>query len=239
MEENKKSNKGLIITIVCLIVLLLVLIGYVVSEKVLFNRLDAKNNTTTTTKETEKISDDISYPKENDEDVKMDINLESIVETRIKEKNNENIKYTDSDIYLDINCSDFDEESNTCFYYNIKINDSIEVKDIYATAHLIANNKFIIIQDSYTFATRGNGIIGIYDYYGNELHEVHDTIFEYQLPSEDFVQQKTVKIKDNKLYYLKPSKDKLDVVEFRYIDLDNNFDDVLIQKFYARTTQQR
>ena len=225
MEENKKSNKGLIITIVCLIVLLLVLIGYVVSEKVLFNRLDAKNNTTTTTKETEKISDDISYPKENDEDVKMDINLESIV--------NENIKYTDSDIYLDINCSDFDEESNTCFYYNIKINDSIEVKDIYATAHLIANNKFIIIQDSYTFATRGNGIIGIYDYYGNELHEVHDTIFEYQLPSEDFVQQKTVKIKDNKLYYLKPSKDKLDVVEFRYIDLDNNFDDVLIQ------TQQR
>ena len=48
MEENKKSNKGLIITIVCLIVLLAVALGYIVYEKALSDSLSKKNSTNTT-----------------------------------------------------------------------------------------------------------------------------------------------------------------------------------------------
>ena len=158
--------------------------------------------------------------------------------------NYKNIEYKQNGLNLKIDCSKFTEEIG-CHSYDLTINNKKVLEDVNNYLYLLATEKYLIIQDSKDFLSTGN--IYIFDYDGKKIKTIEDTTNEYVLINnidkiinsfeESDRKNSRIKISDNKLYYLKNTEYGL--AEFRYIDLDTDLEDNLIEKVYAYTSQQQ
>lgn len=193
--------------------------------------------------------EELDFPKNNDGNILLEGLVQDIMLLNDENKNYENtnyknIEYKQNDINLKIDCSKFTEEMG-CHSYNLTINNKKILENNDSYTYLLATEKYIIIQESKDFFATGN--IYIFDYNGKKLKTIENTTNEYVLINnidkiinsfeESDRKNSRIKISDNKLYFLKDIR--YGIAEFRYIDLDTNLEDNLIEQVYAFTSQQQ
>lgn len=193
--------------------------------------------------------EEIDFPKNNDNNVLLEGLIHDIMS--LNEDNNDyentnykNIEYQQNEINLKIDCSKFTEEMG-CQSYDLTINNKKILENNDSYTYLLVTSKHIIIQESKDFLATGN--IYIFDYNGKKLKTIENTANEYVLIKnidkiinsyeENDRKNSRIKISDNKLYFLKDIG--YGIAEFRYIDLNTNLEDKLIEKVYAFTSQQQ
>ena len=194
--------------------------------------------------------EELAFPATNDNTVLLDGFIREIMYQNddnidYENRNYKNIEYKKDNINLKIDCNNFSEPMEYCYSYDLIINNKKVLEDGNNYLYLLATKKYLIIQESKDFLATGN--IYIFDYDGKKLKTIENTTNEYVLINnidkiinsfeESDRKNSRIKISDNKLYYLKNTEYGL--AEFRYIDLDTNFKDNLIEKVYAYTSQQQ
>ena len=170
------------------------------------------------------------------------------------EKISDNIKLT---------CNNYDyetEEDGNKFCYSATLNIDNKVKFIYdnnwnlglANIDILKSNQFYIVQEQ--SLNYGRGRIVIYDNDGNKLKEINNTttyltvldengnIIETNIEKDEY----KIKLINNKLYYAYTEDDydnfcinsRNSYVHIGYIDLNNNFEIVELQKVRGFASQE-
>lgn len=243
---EKRTNKGLIVLIVILIILVIALMGFIAYKEFYLSNT-AGNKITTTNKEVKNdnlITNIEDFPEENDNNLKTyELSNYIIYDDEPSDClcfSKQNIGHTFEIENIEFELVASQQETNEIMELDLYANDKL-IKTIDAYQHgysIIITNKYIILQHGAAFIYPGN--IDIFDKSGNLLKSVVNTNKSYTLNIEnDKESDTTMKIVDNKLYYI--TSTDLDVnlydIKFKYIDLEN-LNEYTIQEFQGFTNQQ-
>jgi len=252
MENNEKSNKGLIILIVVFGLIVLGLGGWMIYDKVTSDREEPKqeekdngNQETSNEQINNQGTDNANniivlegYP------LKSDVSSVGFVSDLLTEndfkKNFKNLKREKDGIKFVYNCTEFDKE---CTWIEVTINDVITIdsgydEDYKMLEELYKINNFYIIAD-HNYSESGGG--AIYTIYDNNGKQVYNGYNDRGLDFEKLgIEIPEVMFNNNKMYIvetvcgLQDEEENKRVckhdIEFEYNIIDLSKDEISIQK---------
>lgn len=264
MSVNKNS-KGFVWLIIILIILVFGIVGFVVYDNFFkINKTISKNNDLSTTSTTIKISkNEIEEFPENDvyiEKTTLDF-IDGCKDNKVEDcysvDNYKNYNQENISENIRIKCDNYayetDERSNKFCYISTmiiddKINHTYENQWNFglSTIEILKTSKYIILQEKGIIA--GNGKIVVYDYNGNKLKELNNTVTSATITDDNFdnnfkENMFNIKIKDNNLYYAYKEKDnhncdESNYLHIGYVDLENDFKYTEMYKVKAITNHE-
>ena len=224
--ENK-NNKGLVWLVVILIVLVVALMGFIVYREFYSEEKPSVDNTNTTANVENNgniITKIENFPKENSDGIKkyslyneiFEDQIPGYVESDNLEIHGVNFKFTCVD-YEDMTGDGEEECISLDYYVNDKKIGALDLEN--DETDVIITDEHIIIQDGIGMVYAGD--IKIFDKNGNLMKKISNTYKTYLNELQDRNTDTSMKIVDNKVYYIVSNGDssELETVNFKYLDL--------------------
>ncbi len=239
MNEASKKEKIIVVSVVSFIIIVFVLLSIFIIKKFFTIKAPDELPRITTTQPLSNTYDTLieGFPDNHDSTALYYGDFYSLISNDEKNQIDYSKNYS-FDVLLNtitFNFTCLNYSNNRCEEAGIKIGDNVIYS--YNTNNIILpyilfTKDYIVIQSLNDF--KNYGFVSIYDFKGNLLKKVENTIQNYTEDKSEIIKT-IIKAKDNKLFIIR-NKEKM-TLEILSIDLKNNFKENIIRTFKAYSSE--